>query len=201
MVGLGNPGPRYEANRHNVGFMVVEELGAELREGLGGLWGRASVDGREIAVLLPHTFMNRSGVAVAAALEALDLRLDEVLVVHDDLDLPFGVVKLKRGGGAGGHNGLKSIIARCGDPGFDRLRIGIGRPAEGSIVDWVLGDFEESDGGALNGVLDESTRAIAIAVAEGTSQAMSSVNARAKLKTKPSSLPPTQVGAPDREEP
>jgi len=201
VVGLGNPGPRYEANRHNVGFMVVEELGAALGDGLGGRWGRASVEGHEVAVLFPHTFMNRSGLAVAAALDALGLRLDEVLVVHDDLDLPFGVVKLKRGGGTGGHNGLKSIVAECGGGGFDRLRIGIGRPREGSIVDWVLGDFEQSDGATLNDVLDDSARAIALAVAEGVPEAMGTVNARAKPNEEPSSLPPSEAGAPDREEP
>lgn len=178
VVGLGNPGPAYEANRHNVGFMVVEELEGELVAGFGGLYGEVSIEGRDVALLMPMTFMNRSGDSVVAAMDTLGLAPEEVLVVHDELDLSLGTLKLKRGGGTGGHNGLKSIVHACGDPGFDRLRVGIGRPVEGSIVDWVLSDFDESDGAALDDVLEDATRAVRAVVANGTRHAMNAVNAR-----------------------
>ncbi len=178
VVGLGNPGPDYARHRHNVGFRLVEALDVPLRPGLGGRWGVARVGDREVVVLTPHTWMNRSGLAVRAAMEHFEIPLEGVLVVHDELDLPFGIVRLKRGGGTGGHNGLKSVVAECGGPEFDRLRIGIGRPVEGTVVDWVLGDFSESEGAALAGVLDDATRALTMAVVDGTDVAMNVVNAR-----------------------
>ncbi|MEZ4337256.1 MAG: aminoacyl-tRNA hydrolase [Sandaracinaceae bacterium] len=179
VVGLGNPGPDHARQRHNVGFHLLASLGAALRPGLGGRWGTARIGDREVVLLEPHTFMNLSGRAVRRAMERFEIALEDVLVVHDDLDLPFGTVRLKRGGGAGGHNGLKSIVAECGGPGFDRLRIGIGRPVEGTVVDWVLGDFSESEGAELPGVLDDATRALTMAVADGTDVAMNLINVRA----------------------
>lgn len=178
VVGLGNPGPDHARNRHNVGFRLIEALGVELRPGLGGRFGRARIGDRDVAVLVPHTWMNLSGRSVRAAMAHFEVLLEDVLVVHDELDLPFGDVRLKRGGGTGGHNGLKSVIAECGGPGFDRLRIGIGRPDEGSVVDWVLGDFSESEGAALPAVLQDATRALTMAVVDGTDVAMNVVNAR-----------------------
>lgn len=202
VVGLGNPGARYSRNRHNVGFMVIDRLGFELSPGHGGRFAEARFEGREVAFLEPLTFMNRSGEALASAMAALGLGLDEVLVVHDELDLPLGSLKLKRGGGAAGHNGLGSIIERCGGPGFARLRVGIGRPPAGSlpITDWVLGDFSESDGAQLGDVLDDATHALRVAVADGVDVAMNRVNARKDVLKTDDPRSSSRLGPKDREE-
>ncbi|MBX3275778.1 MAG: aminoacyl-tRNA hydrolase [Sandaracinaceae bacterium] len=179
VVGLGNPGPGYAKNRHNVGFRIVAPLASAWAPAFGGRFARAPVGGRDVALLMPETYMNRSGASVVRAMEHLGVALDAVLVVHDELDLPLGALRLKRGGGTGGHNGLGSIVAAAGGPGFDRLRVGIGRPPEGAVVDWVLGDFSESEGARLASVLDDATRALTMAVVDGTVAAMNVVNVRA----------------------
>ncbi|NLR75229.1 aminoacyl-tRNA hydrolase [Leeia aquatica] len=144
MVGLGNPGAEYEATRHNAGFWWVERVarqwGVNLRlEGkFHGYAGRASGQ-PECWLLLPQTFMNRSGQSVAALVRFYKIEPAEILVIHDELDLPPGGVKLKRGGGHGGHNGLRDIIAHLGTPDFWRLRLGIGHPGErAEVVNFVL---------------------------------------------------------------
>src|SRR5574340_209360 len=145
IVGLGNPGRQYAATRHNVGFMWVERLagteGAALKPEarFHGLAGRLVLDGRELWLLQPQTFMNVSGRAVAAFAHFYRLAPEEVLVVHDELDLPPGTVRLKQGGGHGGHNGLKDIVAHLHTPAFWRLRFGIGHPGEKDrVADYVL---------------------------------------------------------------
>ena len=143
-VGLGNPGPEYEATRHNVGFWFVDHLADKLKIALapqGKFHGKAGRDG-ELWLLQPTTFMNRSGQAVAALANFYKITPAEVLVIHDDLDLPPGGIRLKQGGGNGGHNGLKDIQARLGTPDFWRLRIGIGHPRtlglSQQVADFVL---------------------------------------------------------------
>ena len=144
IVGLGNPGPEYEATRHNVGFWFVDHLADKLKIALapqGKFHGKAGRDG-ELWLLQPSTFMNRSGQAVAALANFYKITLAEVLVIHDDLDLPPGGIRLKQGGGNGGHNGLRDIQARLGTPDFWRLRLGIGHPRTlnlaQQVVDFVL---------------------------------------------------------------
>ena len=144
IVGLGNPGPEYEATRHNVGFWFVDHLADKLKIVLapqGKFHGKAGRDG-ELWLLQPTTFMNRSGQAVAALANFYKITPAEVLVIHDDLDLPPGGIRLKQGGGNGGHNGLKDIQARLGTPDFWRLRIGIGHPRtlglSQQVADFVL---------------------------------------------------------------
>lgn len=188
VVGLGNPGPRYAKNRHNVGFMVVEALGAaagaSFREKFSGRFAKVSLRGRDVVLLEPGTFMNRSGDAVREAMGFFRVPLADLLVVHDELDLAFGTVKLKQGGGTAGHNGLRSIVAQCGGPEFARLRVGIGRPEVGTVHDWVLSDFSPPASAELPSVLDEATRAVEAVIVEGISAAMNTVNARAKAKPK-----------------
>lgn len=153
IVGLGNPGPRYEGTRHNVGFEVARtlarrwELGrpatryqAEVRE------GRAWVGGPRVALLLPQTYMNEAGRSVGPARGAYRVELARVLVLHDEIDLPFGEVRTRVGGGLAGHNGLKSLRAHLGDPGFARVRIGVGRPDSTDpeiVAGHVLRAFDE----------------------------------------------------------
>lgn len=140
IVGLGNPGGEYADNRHNVGFWFVDRLARDLKATLapqGKFFGRvARVD--ELWLLQPTTFMNRSGQAVAALARFYKIAADEILVVHDELDLPPGSIRLKQGGGNGGHNGLKDIQAQL-SPDFWRLRLGIGHPGErNEVIDYVL---------------------------------------------------------------
>jgi len=141
IVGLGNPGPEYEDNRHNAGFWFVDRLARELKVTLapqGKFFGRVGRVG-ELWLLQPTTYMNRSGQAVAALARFYKIAADEVLVVHDELDLPPGGIRLKQGGGNGGHNGLKDIQGQLSTPDFWRLRLGIGHPGERhAVVDYVL---------------------------------------------------------------
>ena len=144
-VGLGNPGPDYEATRHNAGFWWIDALACELKVNLVpersyyGLAGRTSVNGQSVWLLQPQTFMNLSGKSVASLARFFKIQPEEILVVHDELDLPPGQVKLKRGGSHAGHNGLRDIHAQLGSPDYWRLRIGIGHPGEKSeVANWVL---------------------------------------------------------------
>lgn len=144
IVGLGNPGPEYETTRHNVGFWFVDHLADKLRISLAPqskFFGKAGRDG-DVWLLEPTTYMNRSGQAVAALANFYKITPAEVLVIHDDLDLPPGGIRLKQGGGNGGHNGLKDIQAKLGTPDFWRLRIGIGHPRtlglSQQVADFVL---------------------------------------------------------------
>jgi PTH1 family peptidyl-tRNA hydrolase len=151
IVGLGNPGPAYEGTRHNVGYRVVELLARrhgfpKAKRGFDGRCAEGSIGGRPAFLLQPTTFMNDSGRSVAAALRALKLPLERVLVVHDHIDLPFGKLRLVDGGGSGGHNGLKSITGLIGAD-YARLRVGVDRPASYDpdiVADWVLSRFPES---------------------------------------------------------
>lgn len=144
IVGLGNPGPEYEATRHNVGFWFVDQLADKLKASLAPqakFFGRAGRSG-ELWLLQPTTYMNRSGQAVAALANFYKIPPAEILVIHDELDLPPGGIRLKQGGGNGGHNGLKDIQAKLGTPDFWRLRLGIGHPRtlglSQQVADFVL---------------------------------------------------------------
>ena len=144
-VGLGNPGPEYEATRHNAGFWWIDALARELKLTLvperayHGLMARTSIAGHSVWLLQPQTFMNLSGKSVAALARFFKIQPHEILVAHDELDFAPGQVKLKRGGSHGGHNGLRDIHAQLGSPDYWRLRIGIGHPgAKAEVVHWVL---------------------------------------------------------------
>lgn len=183
IVGLGNPGPRYAGNRHNVGFMVLDRLADDARIDVGrkkfkGVFGTGSIEGRSVALLAPHTFMNLSGQSVQPCAAFFNVAPENILVIHDELDLPYGTIRLKVGGGHAGHNGLRDMVAKLGTNKFVRLRVGIGRPRHGSVSDFVLSDFasgEERDW--LPDLLDRSADAVRLALREGPKTAMNSVNA------------------------
>jgi PTH1 family peptidyl-tRNA hydrolase len=187
VVGLGNPGARYEPTRHNLGFSVVERLRSRgvatpWRARYAGAVCELRLDGRVVSLLRPETYMNSSGVSVARALLALGLHPSELLVVHDELDLPFGRLRLKRGGGDGGHNGLRSIAEALGETRFARLRVGIGRPpAEfvGDTADFVLQAFAPPERDELDPLLDRAADAVLLTVRDGLDSAMNVVNQRA----------------------
>lgn len=177
IVGLGNPGPKYASHRHNVGFMVVEELARRwgapaFRKKLEGGFARAEHGDESVVLLEPHTFMNRSGQSVRAAMDFFDVPLERVLVVHDELDLPFGTVRIKVGGGAAGHNGLKSVTQHGGGNGFLRLRVGIGRPPGGPPTGWVLSDFSSAERADLPAVLERAAQMVESVLTEGVERAM-----------------------------
>jgi len=150
IVGLGNPGQQYEKTRHNAGFLFLDYLaGSALwsnESKFHGLVANCLVGGNKVVLLKPQTFMNRSGLSVGAIARYYKFGVDEILVVHDELDLVAGVVKLKKGGGHAGHNGLRDIIANLGDKEFYRLRFGIGRPSPGKkVADFVLSNSSKQE--------------------------------------------------------
>ncbi|HZT17718.1 MAG TPA: aminoacyl-tRNA hydrolase [Gaiellaceae bacterium] len=149
VVGLGNPGREYARNRHNVGWLVVDELarrhGASWRGKFAGRLAEVRIDGHRVALLKPETYMNESGRSVRAAASFFKVQPDAILVVHDEGDFDVGRLQARRGGGLAGHNGLRSVAAHLGTPDFLRLRVGVGRPGRGdrrSLADFVLSDFE-----------------------------------------------------------
>lgn len=162
IVGLGNPGPEYDQTRHNAGALFVERLADSQRINLSldkkyfGLVGKFSHQGRDVRLLIPTTFMNRSGQAVAALANFFRIPPEAILVAHDELDMPPGVAKLKLGGGHGGHNGLRDIIAQLGNQNnFYRLRLGIGHPGHSSMVsNFVLGRAPRSEQDLLDTSID-----------------------------------------------
>jgi len=192
VVGLGNPGSKYERNRHNIGFRVVDELAR--KHGLPAWTTKLGGDttagivtterGRERALLLkPMEFMNLSGFAVqrTAAFHKVDVA--DILVVHDEIDLPFGAVRLKNGGGHGGHNGLRSLHEQLGGGGFCRLRMGIGRdpnarPGAKDAAGWVLSDFPAAQQSAVDAMIAAGCEDIECVLAKGITAAMNQHNAR-----------------------
>jgi PTH1 family peptidyl-tRNA hydrolase len=183
VVGLGNPGPKYEKTRHNVGFMVLDRVARALkaspfRDKFSGVFTRVSTP--DVALLKPLTFMNSSGESVQQAMRFFKLGPEDILVVYDELDLPFGDVRLKRGGGAAGHNGVKSMIAHCGGDGFARLRVGIGKPSHGEASPHVLGEFSSAERAQLEDVLDHAALGVHSVIDKGIAQAMNAFNTRKK---------------------
>jgi PTH1 family peptidyl-tRNA hydrolase len=185
LVGLGNPGPRYADTRHNAGFMVIDALAsrrvAAFRTRFDGDYAECELGGAEVALLKPHTFMNESGRSVRAACSSLGIGLGGLLVVHDELDLPFADLRLKLGGGDGGHRGLRSISAELGDPGYARLRFGIGRPPahfDGGVADFVLQAFALEERSELGNVLERASEAVHAVITDGLDRAMNRTNQR-----------------------
>jgi PTH1 family peptidyl-tRNA hydrolase len=191
VVGLGNPGREYASHRHNVGFMVLDELarahGADpFRAKFSGSFSRLRLaSGEELLLLKPLTFMNESGRSVGPAAGFFRVPPAEVLVVHDELDLPAGTVRLKRGGGHAGHNGLRSIISCLGNPDFGRIRIGIGHPPpgfRGETADWVLCPFEPEMAALLPTILKTALESVLDIAARGFEAAMKTRNTKPSKK-------------------
>jgi PTH1 family peptidyl-tRNA hydrolase len=186
VVGLGNPGTQYADNRHNLGFMVVDELARRGRAGtpkakFGAEILEATIAGNRLLLCKPQEYMNVSGQAVARVAGFWKIGLAETIVVHDELDVPFDRMKLGAGGGPGGHNGIKSLISSLGDPGFARVRVGIGRPAPGrDSADWVLSDFSRAEAALLPDVIARAADAVETIVKDGLTTAMNRFNGKPK---------------------
>jgi PTH1 family peptidyl-tRNA hydrolase len=182
-VGLGNPGNQYARTRHNIGFMVAEELARRFGIPLTtrkyeAFFGSGHVGGKRVSILLPQTYMNLSGRSVAPAHRFLKPEEGGMIVVHDEVDLPFGAVRLKWAGGNAGHNGLRSIDADLGKPGYYRVRMGVGRPPFGAVRDWVLSRFPAEDAGLLEQTVDLGADAVERLLRDGLVDAQNTIHAQ-----------------------
>ncbi len=183
VVGLGNPGPKYEWTRHNMGFLVVDEL-AE-RENIPvqrlkykALTNTALIGGQSVLLMKPTTYMNLSGEAVGQAARFYKIPPERVLVISDDVALPQGKLRVRRSGSAGGHNGLKNIIAHLGTDQFPRIKVGVGgKPhPDSDMADWVLGKFTGQDKKVMEDAISRAADAVACLLEKGVDQAMAKFN-------------------------
>ena len=184
IVGLGNPGRKYERTRHNAGFVVIDSLAKlhaceVVQEKYQAIVGACRIEDDKVLLVKPQTFMNNSGMSVGAALRGSYGDVGDLIVVHDELDLPFGTVRVKIGGGHGGHNGLRSIIEYTGSAEFVRVRFGIGRPAPGQdAAEYVLSPFFEEERSLLQEQVAQATEVVAAIVKDGPAKAMTRYNQR-----------------------
>jgi len=188
IVGLGNPGEEYAQTRHNVGFMVIGHWAKSLGVRLSGRRFHSTniqtqYQSKDIILLRPRTYMNRSGRAVKACADYHGIPPEEILVVHDDIDLALGRLKVVRDGGAGGHKGVLSLIHSLGTKAFYRVKVGVGRPREGETVeDYVLSPFPEEEKDLIRAVIPTAVAACALFVSEGVESAMNKINGQDSAK-------------------
>lgn len=185
IVGLGNPGPKYDATRHNVGFRAVELVaktaGAKIdRAKFQALTAQATVSGRRVLLMQPQTFMNNSGAAVKQAADFFKIPPERILVLFDDIDLDVGRVRVRKNGSAGGHNGIKSIIACLGTQEFPRVKIGVGaKPCPAyDLADWVLSRFSAQEKQALEPAIGHAAEAVSVILDEGLEKAACRFNGK-----------------------
>ena len=182
IVGLGNPGDRYENTRHNVGFMVIDQVAAKSsiafgRTLCGALVGQGTIDDQIVFLAKPQTYMNRSGQAVAALLREHGIAAGDLVVISDDLDLPFGRIRIRPSGSAGGHRGLNSIAEELAGEDFLRVRVGIGRPPENcQVTDYVLEAFTAAEFEHLSEIVGRAADAVGCLLRQGIERAMASYN-------------------------
>lgn len=182
LVGLGNPGREYRGNRHNVGFMTIDRLSEAFAIKISKVQAKALVgsgqwEGRKIILVKPQTYMNLSGDAVGSLLRYYKVPLAQLMVAHDDLDLPVGVIRLRPGGGSAGQKGVASTINKVGTQNFPRLRIGIGRPpGQMAAADYVLQNFSKADQEIIDPTIDRAVEAIKVFIRDGLDAAMNQFN-------------------------
>ena len=190
IAGLGNPGAEYAHTKHNVGFMLVDALAEELgidawREKFNALVAEGRIGAEKVLLVKPLTYMNESGRALAPLLDWYKLAPEELIVVHDDMDIAVGTIRLRRKGSAGGHNGIKSLLAHIGSQEFSRVRIGIGRPLPGwTVVRHVLAPFSAEDGPKVHEAIAYLLPAVECIVTDGIDMAMNRYNPRKKKAAK-----------------
>jgi PTH1 family peptidyl-tRNA hydrolase len=184
VVGLGNPGIRYQLNRHNAGFLVLDQLAEQHAISIGQTLfdadiGKGKITGSAVLLVQPQTFMNLSGVAIRRLIDYFRIAIEDTIVVHDDLDLPFPAIRLKAGGGHGGHKGLISVIDHLGSADFARVRIGIGRPSHKSMVEsYVLSPFSEEEMTLLPQLTRTAAEAVTDIISSGIQAAMEKYHAK-----------------------
>ena len=190
LVFLGNPGSKYSRTRHNIGFMAGEKF-AELnkikvsKKAFLSETGTGKIEGADVLLLFPQTYMNESGRAIGPLLSWYKLEPQDLIVVHDDMDIPAGAVRIRRKGSAGGHNGIKSILYHVGDENFARVRIGIGRPQPGwTVVNHVLAPFSSEDAPKIREAIQYLLPAVECIVTEDVDMAMNRYNPKKQKKKK-----------------
>jgi peptidyl-tRNA hydrolase, PTH1 family len=189
IVGLGNPGTKYAGNRHNIGFLCVEHFAQEnnlnfTRSKNQAKVGEGRIAGYDIVLAKPQTFMNNSGVSVGGLVRKFKVKLENLIVIHDDLDLPLGRIRIRRGGSSGGHNGINSIVQHIGNQEFIRVRIGIGRPnsqetfksGEDEVISHVLGDFTMEEKEIIKEVIPCVSEALQCLLSKDITEAMNKYN-------------------------
>lgn len=182
IVGLGNPGAEYERDRHNVGFVVVEVLAAAARASwkhsarLHGDVALGQLARQPLVLLKPQTYMNLSGESAGPTAHFYRIPEARVIAVHDDIDLDLGRIKVKRGGGDGGHKGVRSLARHLGSPDFLRVRVGVGRPVHGNVVNFVLGDFRADEREAVDESVTRASAAVRLLITHGLQETMNRVN-------------------------
>ncbi len=207
VVGLGNPGRRYTDTRHNAGFLVIDELARRWgidcsKKQLGSEVGGGLVRDTKAILVKPQQFMNRSGHPTRSLMGFYKSAVADVVVIHDEVDLPFGTVRVKRGGGAGGHNGLRDLDRHLGDRNTIRVRVGVSRPPEGwDTADYVLGKWNAAERADLDTVLGRAADAVELVLSDGLSAAMNKFNVRPKQKKArkpaPEAAPGPETGSDD----
>lgn len=178
IIGLGNPGVQYQFTRHNIGFLVLDAFASEFNitvnfRGFQSVWGKGWIGDTLIMLAKPQTYMNLSGTAVKQLVEYFKLDIGDIIVIHDDIDLPFNTIRLKAGGGSGGHKGLTSIIEHLGGADFMRVRLGIGKPADKELIEsYVLQRFTEEEANFLSDIIARACDAVTTIITSGIQQAM-----------------------------
>ncbi len=183
VVFLGNPGPKYEGTRHNVGFMTADAFEKKHDVKINklkfhALTASCNIGSQTVLLMKPQTYMNLSGNAAREAMNFYKIPTDHILVVSDDLSMSTGKIRIRRSGSAGGHNGLKDIIAKCGGDGFPRIKVGVGSPPhpDFDIVDWVLGTFKNQDAEIMAEAVSKAADAIETLITDGIEKAMAKYN-------------------------
>lgn len=185
IVGLGNPGVKYEGTRHNAGFMVMDAISEKLNVSINkkkfeGSYVKTKIGNEDVILLKPETYMNNSGFSVRACMDFFKISREDILVIYDDLDTPVGSIRLKTKGSAGGHNGVKSVIACAMGEEFDRIRVGIGRNPQINIIDYVLTRFRPDELEDLNHSVEQAVNAAILAIKQGFPKAMNRYNVKPK---------------------
>jgi len=184
IIGLGNPGLKYRSTRHNIGFLVIDKLASDCNisvsmKGFDAFYGRGNIGSIPVLLAKPQTYMNISGISVKKLIDYFKIDLEGLIIIHDDIDLPFETIRLKMGGGHAGHKGLISIIDHLGDMEFIRVRIGIGKPADRSMVEkYVLEPFTEDEMKLLPLITASASDAVTMVISSGIQAAMNHYNER-----------------------
>lgn len=181
IIGLGNPGRRFKNTRHNLGFMVIDKLAGIYnikmnKKGFDAIWGEGEIGGEKVFLAKPQTFMNLSGKAVNSILKGLKVNHSNLLILHDDMDLGLSRIRIRQGGGSGGHKGVKSVIDTLGTDQFIRIRIGIGRPIGGDAEDYVLSGFSGAELPRVTETILRASQAVVAVIKEGVATAMNKYN-------------------------
>lgn len=181
IVGLGNPGTKYENTRHNAGFMVMDRLAKKCNESIwkekfSAEYIKTRIDGEDVILLKPTTFMNNSGLALRQCMDFFKVSSEDVLVIYDDVDLPVGKLRLRQKGSAGGHNGIKSVIQCIFTSEFDRIRVGVGKDPKIDMINWVLSKFRDEEKEELDKALDSACQAAYYSVSHSFIDTMNRYN-------------------------